>query len=375
MDSLLDDPEDSWFIALMDFAAPSWNLEAKGSRSDVWGNGFPANLASGGMGSSNENITDYRNLAEVADQGAMLSARLDATEHVAGRYRSTREQAESNGSSSLSAPKSEEDSKKEIQYECTACTDTFPDRDIVRFPCNHYYCAKCTAELFESAAKDESRFPPKCCGKKIPLSVAAGSLTSVQILRFKRKSVEYTTLDRTYCSSEGCSTFIEPSTIEGDIATCGQCCHKTCVKCKCKSHEGECPEDIALDSLVKKAREKGWQRCFKCKRMVERVSGCNHMRYETLLVELARQHYRTISEGNLGAAATLNSATPVAKSGKLAPADPTKSAATPMRARGPSACAATSATLASLYRSNSNGTWTCATPRTAKSGSALTCLR
>jgi hypothetical protein len=187
----------------------------------------------------------------------------------------TFEQTENNGSSSSSVSKSEV-SKKLIQRDCTACTDTYPEWDIVRFPCEHYYCAKCVAELFESAAKDESRFPPKCCGKAIPLSVVKGSLTSVQILRFERKSIEYATPNRTYCSS--CSTFIEPNSIEGDVAACVQCYQKTCVNCKYKSHEGECPEDTALDSLVKKAQEKGWQRCFKCKRMVERVSGCNHMR-------------------------------------------------------------------------------------------------
>ena len=218
-----------------------------------------------------------------------------------------------NGSSSASSSRTEEIPVKVMEHDCTACTDSYPASDLVYTSCEHYYCAKCIASLFETAAKDESRFPPKCCGKPISLDIAKRSLTSVQISRFKEKSIEYSTPNRTYCSKEGCYAFIEPAFIEGDTATCEKCSQKTCTDCKCKSHEGECPEDVGLESLVKKAAEKGWQRCFKCKRMVERVSGCNHMRWVMSSTNLPRPlKDATLKKQNLDAAATPNSATPAA---------------------------------------------------------------
>ncbi|KAH0544767.1 hypothetical protein FGG08_001134 [Glutinoglossum americanum] len=299
MDPRLDSLDDSWFTdALMGLTS---KFDPQEDQGDIWGNHISPGQDGGGLFDSS---ADHRDPADDVYRDMLLGIGLDTKGHQIGRDGGIKTQRSpplgssnrnktirtnqetyvvtlgrpENSLPSSSGIRSEEISKKVVRHECAACTDSYPVPDIVRFPCEHYYCAKCIAELFETAAKDESRFPPKCCGTPIPFDIAKSSLTSDQILRFDQKRVEYTTTNRTYCSKEGCSAFIDPDFIKGETATCEQCSQKTCTSCKCKSHEGDCPEDAALESLVKKAAEKGWQRCFKCKRMVERVSGCNHMR-------------------------------------------------------------------------------------------------
>ncbi|KAI9774090.1 MAG: hypothetical protein M1840_005183 [Geoglossum simile] len=257
MDSNLDEP---WFAgdlhALHDSpTAADLELDPKINPSDIW----------------DEVLLGYRSGDNGRLPGRLGISPTDIRDAVFGLGLDTRQEAGDQASSL-------EIEEAPVEQDCTACTDRYPASDLVHTHCAHYYCTKCIASLFEIAAKDESRFPPKCCGKPISLDIAKRSLTFDQISSFNKKSIEYSTPNRTYCSKEGCYAFIEPAFIKGDTATCEKCLQKTCVDCKCKSHEGKCPEDAGLESLVKKAAEKGWQRCFKCKRMVERVSGCNHMR-------------------------------------------------------------------------------------------------
>ena len=180
-------------------------------------------------------------------------------------------------SSALARGSGTQDGRGQEIRQCTACTDSFPSRDVVNSPCNHPYCADCIATLFEEATKHESRFPPKCCSQPIPLVLVKPYLTPASILLFERKTVEFATLNRTYCSKEDCNAFIEPTYVKDSTATCQDCYQQTCTTCKRKGHEGDCPEDRDIQILVKTAAEKGWQRCFKCRRIVERLSGCNHM--------------------------------------------------------------------------------------------------
>lgn len=160
---------------------------------------------------------------------------------------------------------------------CVSCeTET---RDPMTAPCGHQYCEECLATLFELAMTDESMFPPRCCRQEITLDRARSSLTSAKIDEFQSKSVELSTLDRTYCHDATCATFIPPENIDGEKATCMKCNLVTCSVCKSSAHEGDCPQDPAFEMFMTTAREAGFQACFNCKRMVELNIGCNHITY------------------------------------------------------------------------------------------------
>lgn len=163
--------------------------------------------------------------------------------------------------------------------QCTICDTKTPLSRVFQTPCGHHYCSTCLHTLFEMSTTDESLFPPRCCRQQIPLSSVRLYLNSALMREFERKSVEFRTTNRTYCSQPTCSTFITTTGITGERATCTACGTRTCTICKGNAHEGDCPEDTATQQVLETAREQGWQRCYNCRRLVELDVGCNHMTY------------------------------------------------------------------------------------------------
>ncbi|KID74142.1 uncharacterized protein G6M90_00g034080 [Metarhizium brunneum] len=160
---------------------------------------------------------------------------------------------------------------------CVACMSDVPYFETVRCPCTHEYCRACIADLFQSAMNDESLFPPRCCSQPIPLGLNQIFIPARLAGQYRAKELEYSTKNRTYCHRATCSTFIPTPFIRGEIATCVKCQSKTCTICKGSSHDGDCPEDVATVDLLNVAAQKGWQRCYSCRRMVDLEVGCNHI--------------------------------------------------------------------------------------------------
>lgn len=160
---------------------------------------------------------------------------------------------------------------------CVACLDNVSVKDIIKAPCSHEYCKTCLERLYKDALKDESLFPPRCCRRPIPLSVACKVLDPQTILKIDRKTIELATVDRTYCSTSTCQQFILPHFIHGNVSECPDCDTLTCVGCNKNTHQGNCKEAINLPEFLQVATDSGWQRCFKCRSFVELNTGCNHI--------------------------------------------------------------------------------------------------
>ncbi|KAL8925502.1 MAG: hypothetical protein Q9172_002219 [Xanthocarpia lactea] len=159
---------------------------------------------------------------------------------------------------------------------CIICDDELPQEGILRLSCGDEYCHVCLVDLFNSAMRDESLFPPRCC-EEIPLSIVQHLLPPDFISIFRMRKVELDTPSRTYCANSVCSEFIQPGDIDGDTASCSDCWMQTCIICKQHAHEGSCPEDPAVVSLMNLAAREGFKQCPSCKTMVEITFGCNHM--------------------------------------------------------------------------------------------------
>ncbi|KAL8936530.1 MAG: hypothetical protein Q9211_004139 [Gyalolechia sp. 1 TL-2023] len=165
-----------------------------------------------------------------------------------------------------------------VKKTCASCNDSVDYFAAVSAPCGHDYCSGCAKRLFTLSTKDESLFPPRCCQQPIPLAAVEVFLTAEFIQQFRKKCVEYTSVDKTYCPWSSCSAFIPPDKINGDIAVCPECSFWVCTMCKGATHQGrDCPKDRALHGVVALAKEKGWQRCYHCKRYVELKHGCNRI--------------------------------------------------------------------------------------------------
>ncbi|KFY00532.1 hypothetical protein O988_03272 [Pseudogymnoascus sp. VKM F-3808] len=165
-----------------------------------------------------------------------------------------------------------------IKSHCEACGDETDFVDIGPVPCRHEYCRDCLQSLFKAAITDESLFPPRCCGQQIPLDKVRIFLTSELAQAFIEKKIEFETLNKTYCSVQTCSAFIDNSNISGNVGTCHECSSTTCTLCKAAAHNrDECPNDPALQQILDMVRENGWQRCNSCSSVVELNHGCYHI--------------------------------------------------------------------------------------------------
>ncbi|KAE8307822.1 hypothetical protein BDV41DRAFT_553263 [Aspergillus transmontanensis] len=162
-------------------------------------------------------------------------------------------------------------------HRCVACRDEVEFVNIARVPCRHEYCRSCLEDLFNASMTDESLFPPRCCRQPINVNIARIFLKADLIQRYEKKKIEFETPNRTYCYVPECSTFINTSHIEGEVATCPSCSRTTCTSCKGRAHIGDCPNDSGMQHLLALAQENAWQRCYACWRLVELVHGCNHM--------------------------------------------------------------------------------------------------
>lgn len=160
---------------------------------------------------------------------------------------------------------------------CTACLENTPPQDTARVPCGHQYCRTCIQELFRASFMDESLFPPKCCRELITADSVRTYLTKELVRQYEDKKIEYETPNRIYCFVASCSTFIRVKNIAKEKATCPVCRRVTCTICKAKAHRGDCPADTGLQLVLATANENGWQRCYRCRRVVELEIGCNHI--------------------------------------------------------------------------------------------------
>ncbi|KXS97151.1 hypothetical protein AC578_3072, partial [Pseudocercospora eumusae] len=145
--------------------------------------------------------------------------------------------------------------------------------------CGHTFCDECLTEYFKKALADENLFPPKCCGAPISFAGASDHLPQDIVKTLVTKQAEYTDSSRLYCHAPACSTYI-PLTRRNPQWQAGFCpaCEKlTCLICKGATHEGDCPEQEALKATERLASENGWRRCASCQRLIEKISGCNHI--------------------------------------------------------------------------------------------------
>jgi hypothetical protein len=163
------------------------------------------------------------------------------------------------------------------QSECIACGEMSDYVHVARAPCTHEYCRDCLQRLFEESMLDETLFPPRCCKVPIPLEQNILLLPQAMVDRFREKSVEFSTPNRTYCHQNGCSAFVPSGNCIDGVAKCQNCTATTCTVYKGASHAGDCPYDEQLQEVITMARSEGWRRCQNCWAMIELNIGCNHI--------------------------------------------------------------------------------------------------
>ncbi|KAL1799796.1 hypothetical protein ACET3X_000138 [Alternaria dauci] len=169
----------------------------------------------------------------------------------------------------ISRSSSRRDRDEEKRVDCLVCmNDDLPLSKTVKLACGHRMCYGCLKRQFTLSVKDPAHMPPRCCtSEHIPLKYADRLFDDKFKVQWNKKFQEYTTANRLYCPTKGCGQWIKPSKIKMD-PTYGRNKFHT---------KRECPKDEETNRLVEMAKEKGWQRCYSCKAVVELKEGCNHM--------------------------------------------------------------------------------------------------
>ncbi|KAG9311554.1 hypothetical protein JVU11DRAFT_7759 [Chiua virens] len=168
-------------------------------------------------------------------------------------------------------------------HDCVICQDPIRGAEI-RAPCGHYYDIECITDLFQSATRDETLYPPRCCRQNIPL--LKFDLTS------RKRSSRWSSKNRPRPLSEGA--------FSSKIYTCPApgCGKQTCGKCRVQ-HSGDwthvCRPDADATQVLELSRASGWARCPGCSQMIELHIGCFHMtcRCRTEFCYLCLAHWKT----------------------------------------------------------------------------------
>lgn len=167
-------------------------------------------------------------------------------------------------------------------HDCVICQDPIFGAEV-RAPCGHFYDIGCITDLFQSATRDESLYPPRCCRQNITLPQVRPHLTQEVLAEFTLKAQEFGTMKRVYCVAPTCSRFLGPL-YEGfltKVFTCPSptCTMMTCGKCRGR-YEGfthRCTPDAETEQVLTLSRASGWARCPGCAQMIELNMGCFHM--------------------------------------------------------------------------------------------------
>jgi len=178
---------------------------------------------------------------------------------------------------------------------CVVCGDPSDILGSMAAPCGHWYCKSCVGDLITAYINDESLHPLRCCKTEIPICNIELLFCDADrdLIRFREKYEEYSTPHdkRIYCPQQGCHQFLKPSKAPASTsalvrqfyrtqgtARCMACHVLVCLLCKEIFHPGEkCEENKNTTRLRELAKEKEWQTCSKCRRIVERIDGCLHM--------------------------------------------------------------------------------------------------
>lgn len=166
------------------------------------------------------------------------------------------------------------------RIECVVCAEHRLSSRTITLPCEHTWCRQCMTTQFEEATRNEGAWPPKCCRQDILLEQVGSLLSAGVRARFAAKSIEWSTINRTYCHATACASFVSPATIEGRRAVCQDCTRETCAECKGSYHaQLPCPVVVTEHDRMfeEMAREEGLPRCPTCRRYVQITHGCNHM--------------------------------------------------------------------------------------------------
>ncbi|KAM7193728.1 hypothetical protein V8F33_007662 [Rhypophila sp. PSN 637] len=171
---------------------------------------------------------------------------------------------------------------------CLVCTEPVPGKraSSETLPCGHVFCEDCLAAGIRYSLTNMPFVPVRCC-QRIDMSVIRNSLkaTSAEIQTYRKKLSEFDDGEPLYCHDSACNEFIPGALRSKNVGKCRRCHKKTCTLCQRAYHLRHCDNSAAADAELRSqerqfralSRSSGWKPCPKCRTMIEKIDGCNHI--------------------------------------------------------------------------------------------------
>ena len=149
---------------------------------------------------------------------------------------------------------------------------------VIQTACQHVYCKLCLNELFRRGLEWSGSFPPSCC-VPVDLQTAHDFLEQDVMRRYDQVKEEFSSINPTYCGVKRCAVFLTGNVIHDNIATCGKCGSRTCVKCKNlmedhSSGASDSPDPLVLCGIKELVKAQEWSICPRCTQVIELIEGC-----------------------------------------------------------------------------------------------------
>ncbi|MCO5608802.1 hypothetical protein L7F22_063019 [Adiantum nelumboides] len=195
----------------------------------------------------------------------------------------------------------------EIKEFCPICLEGKKKEEIIQVSgCLHSFCVSCIvqhAEVKVQAGQVPVRCPHVSCSLTLSLSQCQSILSQkwFDLLNKRLIEVNMPEADRVYCPFPKCSALMNRKDLlaSNDAASsslfltvvtpsrCMECLRLFCVECRvpwhtsmsCQQYQQLPPNlrDAQDAKLYQLAENQKWQRCKKCRRMIELSEGCYHM--------------------------------------------------------------------------------------------------
>jgi hypothetical protein len=171
---------------------------------------------------------------------------------------------------------------KESVNDCPICYCEI--ENPTTFGCGHAYCKACFDHCIGSTLRNRL-IPLSCitCSTNIDLSILRGLKSFDELL--STSFAYYVSMNPTlyaYCPTPDCPQIYRLGPA-GTVRQCSECLAHVCTFCKIEWHEGlSCSEiqeyhDPETRKNVGLMKELGIKPCPKCKTLLEKTMGCNHM--------------------------------------------------------------------------------------------------
>ena len=195
---------------------------------------------------------------------------------------------------------------EEAKEDCTICFEGKKLSEIHIIPdCSHRFCLSCIvqhAEVKVQMGQVPVRCPQVDCTQTLSIALCKSILSTKWYELLNKRIIEANMpeSERVYCPFPKCSALMSRETIsaysQGTSSSsslsvtrtaCVECFRMFCVECRVPWHASmtcqqyqQLPPDLrdAQDAkLHKLAENQKWQRCTKCRRMIELAEGCFHI--------------------------------------------------------------------------------------------------